>query len=67
MIVKVQRPLEPMDAPCLIYNKSRSEVETRYLSAKEREAMGKDMKAFFQAKNGVNKITLLKRIPDEDW
>ena len=68
MIVKVQRPLFPADAPCLIYNKSRTVMQTRKLSKKDLAKMGNDMKAFFQAKNEENnRITLITRAPDEDW
>jgi len=67
MIVKVQIALFPPGAPALIYNKSRSVNQTRYLSKDELKKMGEDMKAYFQAKNDTNKITLIVRIPDEDW
>lgn len=67
MIVKVQRALYPTNAPALIYNKSRTVMQTRQLSKKELQEMGEDMKAFFQARNDANEITLIKRNPDEDW
>lgn len=67
MIVKVQRPLFPVDAPCLIYNKAKTVMQTRYISNKDLAKMGSDMKAYFQAKNENGKITLITRVPNEEW
>lgn len=67
MIVKVQRALFPPNAPALIYNKSRTVMQTRQLSKKDLAKFGEDMKAYFQAKHEDGKITLIKRNPDEDW
>jgi hypothetical protein len=67
MIVKVQRPLYPPDAPCLIYDKSRRFVRQQHLCEYDAKKMGNDYKAYFTAKKYYRELVLLNRIPDQDW
>ena len=70
MIVKVQRPLTPIGAPWLVYDRSRSFITTFQPPAWVVELVGSSAKAFFMAEfdAGLDAgFRLMHRVPDEQW
>lgn len=71
MIVKVQLPLFPSDAPALIYGKSGRWIQCPaidQLPADVLAAMGDDKKAYFRAVRGPGSLlTIGPRVRDRDW
>lgn len=75
MIVKVQRPLFPAeDAPWLIYDQRRSFQIMMHPTPELLEAMGDDLKGYFQAEppkggrhGGKATIKLLRRVAEQMW
>jgi hypothetical protein len=72
MIVKVQRPLFPPDAPWLVYDQRRTFHVTMQPTAELLDMMGSDDKAWFRAdrpkgNSGQATIRILERVADQPW
>lgn len=66
-IVKVQIPLSG-PGPALIYDKARKHMIQRELVRHELEAMGGDVKAYFNAAwSSIVGWGLSQRVEDQDW
>jgi hypothetical protein len=69
-IVKVQKSIVSTGAPTvLVYNRDKSFV--RESSANEPDVTGQfkegEFKFYCMAETGFMKLTLLERVPDQDW
>lgn len=67
IIVKVQTPLFPQDAPALVYNQDRSVMMKCPMDDSLKKIMGGKAKAYFKAEVVGDKINLLKQLPDQNW
>ena len=65
-IVKVQRPLDG-PGPLLIYDQQRHHVTQQGMTAKIRDQMKHDYKAFFTAQWLGNRWAVFERVPGESW
>ena len=72
-IVKVQRPIATNDPniPWLVYakgHKKTQQVRQAYITEQTKKAMGKDLKAYFNAEwNDVSGWTIKDRVEDQEW
>lgn len=70
-IMKLQRPIIPVNGPWLIYNEGRTHegpIPDDEIGADVREAMGDDLKGYFHGKLLPDgRFEIKKRIPNQDW
>jgi hypothetical protein len=72
-IVKVQRPLDlesgtkPVDGPWLAYDRTGRRVRTFDPTPAVTAAMGKSVKAYFEAFWVAGVLDIGRRVPDQDW
>jgi hypothetical protein len=67
MIVKIQRPITPPEAPAMIYDERRLHTEYRQLGKRDLKVMGSDMKVYRQAKWTGHKWKLGDRVVAQRW
>lgn len=71
MIVKIQRAIYPPDHSVLVYDKRRKFTQHMPFTPEIREAMGDDVKAYFDVtieKQGYEQVmVLLRRVDDCNW
>jgi hypothetical protein len=69
-IVKIQTPLHPPNAPCLVYTRTRTFLALLNPSQLGEQVLakiaGRD-KAFFQAEMRGGKLELGDEVPDPGW
>lgn len=70
MIVKVQSPIMPPDAPILVYDKAREwqgTFEPRQLPDHVKKAVAETRKAYFRATMVGTNIRFGSQVPQQDW
>jgi hypothetical protein len=67
MIVKVQKPIMPHDAPCLVYDQYRRIEATVPLTDQLRQMLGSRLKIYCEATKQGPDIVFGKVVPDRGW
>lgn len=68
MILKLQRPVYPPDGLVLAYDKERRLILNLNPSKKVLDALGDDVKGYFEAEVEAGKpVKIICRVPDQVW
>ncbi len=67
MIVKVQRPIYPADAPCLVYDKYRRFHAQVPMTPALRKLFGERFKIFCDVERKDDGLVFTKVVPDPGW
>lgn len=68
-IVKVQVAIVPRGAPAMIYDRERRRISYRHLDRATTEALGEDLKGYFDARWLVEqqRWDIGRRVEDQSW
>lgn len=69
MIVKVQRPVTPPDAPLLVYDRTRTYLATLEQAGQPEllQRLGRDLKGYFAAAVIDGRLVVRQRVPAQPW
>jgi hypothetical protein len=67
MIVKVQKPISPGDAPVLVYDEYRRVEAMVPMTDQLRQMLGTKLKIYCEATKRGDEISFGKIVPDRGW